>query len=148
MSVLPFYGSKSKQPRGLFCFHCTCSVHIIVCLNSCYNLYLWHGWSKQSTQRLSLSLLVVVLAIAGLLSTICKDTRVLCSVLAMLGSLQLGSRVCISVSTDHWYLRILPPFFPNLIVHMHIQTLKTQTVANMEILRILQLNIYYFFGVS
>ncbi len=48
----------------------------------------------------------------------------------MLGSLQLGSRVCISVSTNHWYLRSLPPFPPNLIVHMHIQTLKTQTVAN------------------
>ncbi len=66
--------------------------------------------------HLSLSLLVV----SRLMPTICcpGDTQVLCSAFTVLGSLQLGSRVCVSVSTDLWYLRI------NLIVHMCIQTLK------------------------
>ncbi len=49
--------------------------------------------------------------IAGLLPTTCRDTRVLSRAFAALGSLKLGSRVSVSVSKDHWYLRSLPPFY-------------------------------------
>ncbi len=47
----------------------------------------------------------------GLLPTVCRDTRVLSRALTALGSLQLGSRACVRVSKDLWYLRSLPPFY-------------------------------------
>ncbi len=63
--------------------------------------------------RLGLEKLNITL---GLLPTVCRDSRVPSRALTALGSLQLGSRVCVHISKDLWYLRSLPPFY--LIVHV------------------------------
>ncbi len=73
---------------------------------------------------------IVDSGLRGLLPTICRDTRVLSRALVALGSLQLGSRVCVRVSRYLWYLRSLLHFI--LIVHMRVLTLKAQTAANIN----------------
>ncbi len=77
--------------------------------------------------------------IVGLLPTVYRDTRVLSRALAVLGSLQLGSRVCVRVSKDLWYLSLFINF---LIVHMRVLTLKTQTAANIKIPGYLEYSYY------
>ncbi len=69
------------------------------------------------THRLELEKLNTIV---GKLPTVGRDTRVLSRALTALGSLQLGSCVCVRVSKNLWYLRSLPPQ-------------KTQTAAKIKI---------------
>ncbi len=84
--------------------------------------------------RLGLEKLNTTVDLLYLPYVVCRDTQVLSKALAALGSLQLGSCVCVRVSKDLWYLRSLLPFY--LFVHIRVLTLKMQTAANIKFPRI------------
>ena len=109
------------------------------------SMLIWHTLEPAKYLHLSMSLCIVLFRThnlhcklgleklntsVGLLHTVCRDTQVLSRAFAALGSLQLGSRVCVRVSKDFWYLRSILPF--HLIVHMRVLTLKTQTAAKIK----------------